>query len=94
MGINYHLMKNTSDQFPYLLAQPTKNSKNGTFAVLLCYRNKKLLTMKDPKEQDEQTQSGTDSTADQQSTDKRENNWDKNQQVDEEGNQVDPEDIK
>jgi len=50
--------------------------------------------MKDPKEQDEQTPSGTDSTADQQSTDTRENNWDKNQQVDEEGNQVDPEDIK
>ena len=50
--------------------------------------------MRDPEEKDKHTQPATDNTAGQQSKDIQDTNWDKHQQVDEEGNQVKPEDIK
>ncbi|WP_158542175.1 hypothetical protein [Pedobacter chinensis] len=50
--------------------------------------------MTDPKEKDPQQQEENNTSHEKQSTDKDNGNWDAHQQVDEEGNQVDPEDIK
>jgi len=50
--------------------------------------------MKDPKEEEKQKETLTDDTTQQQSREIQDTNWKKNQQVDEEGNEVDPEDIK
>jgi hypothetical protein len=43
--------------------------------------------MKDPKEQEEEN-------AEQQTENTKDSNWDEHQRVDEEGNELDPEDIK
>lgn len=52
------------------------------------------MIMKDPEEKDEQAQ-GTDSeAAGQQPTETQNTNWDKKQQIDEEGNEIGPDDIK
>ena len=50
--------------------------------------------MKDPEEKDNQAQSANENNKDQQSSDKENANWDKHQQVDEEGNEVGPDDLK
>ena len=50
--------------------------------------------MENPKEKDEQAKISTDDTTQQQSSDTQDTNWEHNQQVDEEGNEIDPEDIK
>ncbi|TDQ11030.1 hypothetical protein [Pedobacter metabolipauper] len=50
--------------------------------------------MTDPKEKDKQAQQSTDETAEQKSKNTQDANWDEHQQVDEEGNELDPEDIK
>lgn len=50
--------------------------------------------MKDPKENDDQTQDANGEAAQQQSDNNENTNWDEHQQVDEEGNEVDPDDIK
>jgi hypothetical protein len=49
--------------------------------------------MKDFEEKDEQAQDKTDNAAKQQSDKTEENNWDKHQQIDEEGNEVEEKDI-
>ncbi len=50
--------------------------------------------MKDPEEKDEQAQDTNGEAARQQSTDTPNTEWDKNQQIDEEGNEIGPDDIK
>ena len=50
--------------------------------------------MKDPEEKENQAQSANEESNDQQSNDKINTNWDKHQQVDEEGNEVGPDDLK
>ena len=50
--------------------------------------------MKDPKEEEKHIETLTDDTTQQQSKETQDTNWKKNQQVDEEGNEVDPEGIK
>ena len=67
----------------------------GTFKDLCCFRQtSKYITMENPKEKDEQAKISTDDTTQQQSGDTQDTNWEHNQQVDEEGNEIDPEDIK
>ncbi|HKG07022.1 MAG TPA: hypothetical protein VKB19_11215 [Pedobacter sp.] len=52
------------------------------------------MNMINPGEKDDQAQNANDERVKQQSKDIEDVNWDKNQQIDEEGNEVDPEDIK
>ncbi|MDQ0639961.1 hypothetical protein QF042_003526 [Pedobacter sp. W3I1] len=65
---------------------------------LLSFKHKRNM-MEDPKEKDENEHAGHEDTAQEQSSGnengKSENaNWDEHQQVDEEGNEVGPDDIK
>lgn len=50
--------------------------------------------MTDPKEKDEQAQDASEQIKKPQSNDTKNTNWDKHQQIDEEGNEVGPDDIK
>jgi hypothetical protein len=50
--------------------------------------------MKDPEEKDHQAQQANDDETKQQPNYTENTNWDKHQQVDEEGNEVGPDDIK
>jgi len=52
------------------------------------------MTMKDPEKKDEQAQDTNSEATGQQSTDTQNTNWDKNQQIDEEGNEIGRDDIK
>lgn len=50
--------------------------------------------MKDPEEKDNQAQSANGEAAEEQSNSTQNTNWNEHQQIDEEGNEITPEDVK